>query len=255
MKIRMLGTGYGECKTKKSASKDFRGSGGVIIDDVLLVDAPLDIFDCAEALGFSDVLSKVTAVLVTHSHSAHFSPTAIKKLAKKKKITVYASRVVIAMLPESENVTGVVIDDFSHVALARHDVAVLPASHATEIPGERCFNFLITSGERTLFYALDGGGINHRAWQVMKNLSVDAVIADAALGDEPLTERNISHNDVQSVARMRDLMLSAEVAHAKTKFILSHIPMSKKLSVHEELAPLARQYGMTLAYDGYFVTV
>jgi L-ascorbate metabolism protein UlaG (beta-lactamase superfamily) len=251
----MLGTGYGECKTKKSASKDFRARGGVVIDDVLLIDAPSDIFDCAEALGFSDVLSRVTSVLISHSHSGHFSLQSIKKLAKKKKITVYGSRAVISMLPESDNVTGVVIDEFTHVNLGRHDIVALPASHATEIPGERCFNFAIVSGERSLLYALDGGGIDHRAWQVIKNLSLDAIIADASLGSEPVSEGNVYHNDLHSLARMRDIMRASGVAHEKTKFILSHIPMSKKLSVHEELSPLAREYGMTLAYDGYFVTV
>ena len=40
MKIRILGTGYGECKIKKKSSRDFRRKGGVFIDDV-----KIDAFD------------------------------------------------------------------------------------------------------------------------------------------------------------------------------------------------------------------
>ena len=43
MNIRILGTGYGECKIKNRISKDFRKSGGVIIDDRILIDAPADL--------------------------------------------------------------------------------------------------------------------------------------------------------------------------------------------------------------------
>ena len=54
MRIRMLGTGYGECKLKKRTSKEYRGRGGVLIDDTLLIDAPADLLTVADELGISD---------------------------------------------------------------------------------------------------------------------------------------------------------------------------------------------------------
>ena len=98
MKIRFLGTGYGECKTKKKTSKDDRKSGGVLIDDKLLIDAPLDIFEVADELGLSDLLSNVSDVLISHSHPAHFSPEALARLSERKKINVYATRPVLSAI-------------------------------------------------------------------------------------------------------------------------------------------------------------
>ena len=59
MKIRMLGTGYGECKIKKKSVMDYRRSGGVLIDDKILIDAPADIFAVAEDLGFSCLTCRI----------------------------------------------------------------------------------------------------------------------------------------------------------------------------------------------------
>ena len=73
MKIRFLGTGYGECKIKKKTSKDYRKSGGVIIEDKLLIDIPLNIFEVADELGLTDLLSEITDVVISHSHPGHFS--------------------------------------------------------------------------------------------------------------------------------------------------------------------------------------
>ena len=112
MKIRFLGTGYGECKIKKKTSKDYRKSGGVLIGDNILLDAPIDIFDVTDELGISDLLQKVTDVIISHSHSAHFSSEAIAKLSERKHLNVYATRTVLSMIPPSENLSLFEITEF-----------------------------------------------------------------------------------------------------------------------------------------------
>ena len=100
----MLGTGYGECKVKKKTSKDYRKMGGVLIDDSLLIDAPADIFEVAEELGYSDLFDGVESVIISHSHKGHFSRDTIERLAEKKKIRVYASRFVLSSLSDLKNI-------------------------------------------------------------------------------------------------------------------------------------------------------
>ena len=95
MKIRMLGTGFGECKVKKKSSKDFRRRGGVLIDETILIDVPEDIFDVAEDLGFSDLFDKVSDVIISHSHTSHFSAETLVKLAKNGGVRVYATGKVL----------------------------------------------------------------------------------------------------------------------------------------------------------------
>ena len=254
MKIRFLGTGYGECKTKKKISKDYRKSGGVLIDDRILIDAPSDIFEVAEELGLSDLLSKVSAVFISHSHPAHFSEEAIQKLSEKKNLNVYATRQVLSTITPSERLSLFEITKFTRFHLGEYEIISLPTNHNTEIPDEKCLNFII-SGDKTLFYALDGGFLNREAFSVLKTLKLDAVIADTALEVESPSEKNLYHNDIHTAARIKDIFISSKIADESTKFILSHIPSPRKRAIHEELSPIAKDYGLTLAYDGYFVKI
>ena len=188
MKIRLLGTGYGECAVKKAASKDYRARGGVVIDDTILLDAPDDIFRAADDLGFSDVFRTVSDVLITHSHAGHFSPEAIDKLASTRRIRVYASREVLLRLGDNPNLTKYEIGAFMQFGVGAYNVIALPARHSTDVLTEECYNFLLI-GERRLFYALDGGFIDERAFNVLRQTTLDAVICDTALGDGSICKK------------------------------------------------------------------
>ena len=107
MKIRMLGTGYGECKIKKRSLKDFRRSGGVLVDERILLDAPIDIFNLADELGLSDLFDSVRDVVISHSHPSHFSPEAIMRLASKREISLYATGKVLDLVPDMPNIRKV----------------------------------------------------------------------------------------------------------------------------------------------------
>ncbi len=254
MKIRMLGTGYGECKIKNVSAKDYRGKGGVLIDDTLLIDAPSDIHTTARELGFDNMFGGVYDVLISHSHPGHFSSEAIHTLAKKRRIRVFASAEVLSLIGENQNITKYEISAFRQFSIGKHTIIPLPANHETDRLGEECFNFLIYS-DKAIFYGLDGGWLNQRAWGVLSNSSLDAVICDAALEATPASEDAIYHNDIHTAAKIREIFIKSGIATEKTKFVLSHIPTDKKRSVHEELSPVARGYGMILSYDGYFFTV
>ena len=254
MKIRMLGTGYGECSIKKRTSKEYRGRGGVLIDDTLLIDAPHDLLTVADELGISDMLKTVTDIVISHSHEGHFSPEVIDKIAKRRKIRVYASRDVLVQLSDNPNIIKYEIGVFVQFAVGAYYVATLPSNHNTANPAEDCFNFLIT-GDRCLLYALDGGWINSRAWNVLKLIKLDAVICDAALEMSEPCEANLYHNDLAALARIKHIYEQNGITNEKTKFILSHVPTDKKREIHDELSPVAAKLGMTVAYDGYFARI
>jgi hypothetical protein len=254
MKIRLFGTGYGECKTKKKTSKDYRKNGGVLLDDTILIDAPLDIFEVADELGITDLLSKITDVFISHSHPAHFSPEALARLSEKKHINVYATRAVLSEITPSQKFSLFEITPFTKFELSGYEIIALPTNHKTENPSEECLNFLF-KGEKTLFYALDGGWINTDAFSVLKSCAVDAVIADCALEAAPATEKNLYHNDIHTLSRIKDILFSSKISHENTRFILSHIPSPRRRAIHEELSPIAKEYGLTLAYDGYFLRI
>ena len=254
MRIRMLGTGYGECKNKKKYSKEYRGRGGVLIDEQLLIDAPADIFNVANELGFDKMFDTVTDVLISHSHEGHFSPEAIDGLSKRRRVRVFASREVLSKLSENPNIEKYEIGVFTQFTVGKYSVSALPSNHSTDIYTEECFNFLLT-GEKNLFYALDGGFINKRAFHILKHVKLDAVILDGALDLENMGEESLYHNDMATLFKIKSIFEGAGVAGERTRFIISHVPTDKKREIHMELSPVAAKGGMVLAYDGYFLRI
>lgn len=253
MRIRMLGTGYGECKIKKKTVMDFRRRGGVLIDDRILIDAPSDIFDVADELGFSDMFSKVSDVIISHSHEGHFSADTIEKLAASP-IRIYATGKVLELIPENPNIEKIKLSTSTPVEFDGYTLYSLPANHATEIKGEMCLNFII-SKDKALLYALDGGGINFNAWKTVSQLKLNAVITECALELSPTVYASTYHNNLASASMLRDILVSGGITEENAKFVLTHIPMSKKRSIHTELSDEARALGMFVAYDGYYFSV
>ena len=254
MRIRMLGTGYGECKNKKKYSKEFRGRGGVIIDDKILIDAPSDIFEVASTLGFDRLFDTVTDVLISHSHEGHFSPEALRKLSERKRLRVFASREVLARLSDAPNIEKYEIGVFMQFNIGGYTVCTLPSNHSTDSFTEECFNFLVM-GDKNVLYALDGGFINKRAFHILKQVKLDCVICDAALDVQDTTERCLYHNDIMTLSKIKSIFESSGISGERTKYILSHVPTDKKREIHSELSPIAADYGMVLAYDGYFLRI
>jgi hypothetical protein len=253
MKIRMLGTGYGECKIKKRSVMDFRRLGGVLIDDRILIDAPMDIFEVGDELGFPDLLSNVTDVVISHSHIGHFSTSAIESLAKKH-IRVYATGKVLELIPDNRNIEKIKLSTSLPVEFDGYTLYSLPANHQTDIKGEMCLNFVI-SRDKTLLYALDGGGINFNAWKTLSQLKIDAVITECSLELSPTVYASTYHNNLSAVKDLRDILISGGISSENVKFVLTHIPTSKKRSIHSELSDEARAYGMSVAYDGYYFSL
>ncbi len=254
MRIRMLGTGHGECKIKKKALKDFRRKGGVLVDEKILIDAPEDIFEMADDLGFSDMFDKVSDVIISHSHTGHFSPEAILKLAGGKSIKVYATGKVLDLIPDTPAIEKVKLSTSAPIEIGEYTLYSLPANHMTDIKGEMCLNFVLAR-DKALLYALDGGGINFSAWKTLSQLKIDAVIADCALELCETSYASTYHNNLTAMKALRDILISGNISTGNVKFVLSHIPSDRKRPIHDELSSSARGYNMYVAYDGYFFSV
>lgn len=254
MKIRMLGTGFGECKIKKFTSKDYRHKGGVLIDSEILLDAPSDIFNAADELGFSDMFDKLTALFISHSHTGHFDAEAITKLAKGKTLSVYADKEVLALIPDSENIIKNEAYPFRLIEHKDYKIMPLPSNHKTENKRERALNFVV-SRDKNMLYLLDGAFLHQDAYKLISELKFDAVILDAAAELLPPSDKLMKHGSYEVSRMIKGILTSCGAASEKTRFVLSHIPSPKKRSVHEELSQKASEDGFTVAYDGYFMNV
>ncbi|MBO7304136.1 MAG: hypothetical protein J6V09_02845 [Clostridia bacterium] len=254
MRFRMLGTGHGECKIKRAVLKDFRRHGGVLVDNKILIDAPCDIFEVADDLGFSDMFDGVSDVIISHSHPSHFSADTVVKLGARKKIRVYATGKVLDLIPDTESIEKIKLSTSQPIEIDGYTLYSMTANHATDIKGEMCLNFVL-SRDKAVLYAVDGGGLSFSAWKTMSSLKIDAAIVDCALEVGAYSAASVYHNNLAAAVAMRDTMVSAKIAEPNVKFILTHIPSSRKRQIHDELSGAARGYGMSVAYDGYFFSV
>lgn len=254
MKIRMLGTGYGECKIKRKTLKDYRHSGGVLVDEKILIDAPSDIFEVADELGFSDMFDNVSDVIISHSHRGHFSVESIMKLAGKRNVRVYGTGKVLDLIPDSASVEKIKLSTSQPVLIEDYTLYSLPANHSTDIKGEMCLNFVLAR-DKAFLYTLDGGGVNFNAWKTLSQIKLDAVIADCALELSETSYASTYHNNVQAVKTLKDILVSGAISEPTVKFILTHIPSDRKRPIHDELSSIAKSFGMSVAYDGYFFSI
>lgn len=254
MKIRMLGTGYGRCEVKRAVSKDFRGRGGVIIDDKILIDAPRDLKDTADGLGFKDAFTDICDVFISHSHEGHFSAAMVDFIARRHRVRVYATAEVLVQLTDNPNIVRCELSPFASVKVGGYTVCALPSNHSTENLSEACLNFLFL-GDKNFLYALDGAGIHSRAWSVLREVVLDAVIFECALEAKAPGAMELYHNGIHTLAHLKELMQNEGVASEKTKFIVAHIPTDKRRSIHDELSPIASRAGLILSYDGYYARI
>ncbi len=255
IELRFLGTGsLGDKRPKNKLSKDYRRFPTLLLDSSLIIDPSEDIFEFVESFSFSGLLDSVEDVLITHSHLDHLSVSAIEALAKRHPLRVWATGTVLEMIGELPRVKTVEILPFSRFCAGNFDVIALPANHATDDAREVALNFLIRR-DRTLFYGLDGSGINPHAFSILKEVKLDACVLDCALADGGFSRESVNHNNLDSVRIIRDILGEVGCTSDSTKFIISHLPSAKKAGLHDRLTELLSDDTIKVAYDGYYLCI
>ncbi len=253
--LRFLGTGGLGARPRNKLLRDYRRFSSLLIDDNIIIDPSEDIFEFEESFMLSGMTKEITDVFITHSHIDHFSVVAVERLSKEKRIRVYATEALKNELLVLNNIEFTEIKPLSLIRLGKYNILPLSSNHTTDIKDEIALNFLLESEGKTVFYGLDGAMINPEAWEILKEVKLDAAILECALASSPYSSLSVNHNNFSSVNIIKDIFLSSGVADEDTKFILSHIPTSKKRSVHEELSEAANGTPFKIAYDGYFLGI
>ncbi len=255
IRLRFLGTGGLGARPKNKLLRDYRRFSSLLIDDHIIIDPSEDIFEFEESFMLSGMTKAITDVFITHSHIDHFSVVAIERLSKEKRLRVYATEALKNELFTLENIEFIKIKPLSLIRIGKYSILPLPSNHITEIKDEITLNFLLEAEEKTIFYGLDGAMINPEAFRILKEVKLDTAILECALATSAYSSLSVNHNNFASVTVIKDIFLSSGVADENTKFILSHIPTSKKHSLHEELSAAAEGTPFKIAYDGYFLGV
>ena len=218
MKITFLGTGAADFRAEHKALAGYRRNASALIDGVLLIDPNADVPDALAAFGKD--ATRIRYVLNTHRHRDHYCADTLAHLGGA------------AFYPMRAGETA---------QLGRYRVRALAANHGT---AREAVHFLITDGERTLFYGLDGAWLLYDEVAAIQEAKPDLAVLDGTLGEEIGDYRVFEHNDLTMVRALR----AALAPHVK-RFCISH--MSRKMhKTHADLAADLAREGIEVAFDG-----
>lgn len=131
MKITFLGTGAADWNFQKHKNiEGFRRNSSLLIDDCLLIDPGPDVPSALQA--FDKNPDGIKYTINTHKHSDHYNESTVDRLAASH----------FYPLPAGDMIT-----------LGKYSVTALPANHST---CDNAVHFIISDGDKRLFYGLDG---------------------------------------------------------------------------------------------------
>lgn len=220
MKITFLGTGAADWNRQEHSSwPGFRRNASALIDDVLLIDPGPDVPDALTQFGKKK--ENIRYIINTHKHSDHYSPETL----------AFLSHAVFTELKAGEE-----------CQVGPYKILALPANHAT---CEGTVHFIISDGEKRLFYGLDGAWLLYEEYQALRESSVDLAVMDATIGFVDGDFRIFEHNDLSMVLEMKKT-LDPWIR----RWCISHMARTLHTS-HEELVQKMTAHNIEVAYDGY----
>ena len=219
MKITFLGTGAADWRAADHKDLEgYRRNAAVLIDDVLLIDPGPDVSDALEAFGID--AGKIRYILNTHRHKDHYCGATFSCFPGAAFLPLRAGEVA---------------------TLDKYRVTALKANHGT---ARGAVHFLITDGEKTLFYGMDGAWLLGVEFAAIQEAKPDLAVLDGTIGEAVGDCRVFEHNDLAMVR-----LLKAALAPYVGRFCISH--MSRKMhKPHRELDADMAKDGIEVAFDG-----
>ena len=257
-------------KALKLGGKDIRTRAQALIDDTLLVDFGSDTYDHFIKAG--KTLWDIQHVLLTHSHSDHFSLESFSprfhwmsaETCKYPTIKIYTSQGVIDMVwrvVEARGLEKHMIEKFwefipmnyyESFKIDDFTITPFPANHAK---GEQAYIFLIEKDGKAMFYGNDTGTFTTEVeeWLAGNNKYIDLLSLDCTKGD--IETPYYGHMSMSQGRAIADRFLAKGVIDKNTKLYYTHFSHGCKMT-HEELKKTAKEkYGFQITYDGFRLDV
>lgn len=279
MKIKYLGTAAAEgvpaifcaCDTCKKArangGKDIRTRSQALIDGKLLIDFGADTY--SHVLKYGLDLTEIRECLITHVHSDHYYPAELEMARTSdggafahvpegtRKFGVYGSKDILN-IPENmkefikNDVAFVPIEPYVSTDVAGYSVTPLRARHGSENP----YNYLISDGKKTLFYAHDTGLFLDEVWEYFEKNKphIDFISLDCTEGNKqelPYT----SHQCIGYNVITKEKLEKLGVIDENTVIMLNHFSHNGKDILYDDFAEIAKSCGFDVSYDGLEVEI
>ena len=218
MKITFLGTGAADWNRQKHSTwPGFRRNSSALIDDVLLIDPGPDVPDALATFGIDP--KGIRHIINTHKHKDHYDEDTIRQLPWAEFQELNAGTVC---------------------QIGPYQIQALEANHAT---CKKAVHFIISDGEKKLFYGLDGAWLLYEEYRAIRNTGIDLAVMDATIGASG-DFRIFEHNDLNMVLEMKKTL-----APWVRRWCITH--MARTLHTdHATLSAAMAEQGVETAFDG-----
>ncbi len=220
MKIMFLGTGAADWNIHKHKDlKGFRRNSAALVDDCFLIDPGPNVLDALSTFGKKR--EDIKYIINTHKHSDHYCEETVSQLENAVLYTMEAGEIK---------------------KFGGYTVTALRANHSI---CREALHFIVSDGEKKLFYGLDGAWLLYDEVSAIKSATIDFAVFDATIGNIPGDYRIFEHNNLDMVLEMK-----RSLEPYIKRFCISH--MARTLhNTHEELEKQMEQYDVEVAFDGY----
>lgn len=275
MKIKYLGTGAAEgipamfcaCNTCKRAlekgGRNIMTRSQVLIGDDLLIDFGADTYSHFIKMG--KTLSDIEYVLITHSHTDHFTFeenfnrfVGIAYGVKAEKLKIYLSEgaydaMIRGTRERGENAERrnqrfeyIIVEPFVPVEIGEYLVTPLPAVH---MDSEQALIYLIEKDGKALFYGNDTGVFSERTDDYLKNngKKIDLLSLDCTKCDNDIAY--YTHMSMAEGRGIADRFIKKGLLADNAKLYYNHFSHNGG-QIYDELVERAKKYGFEITYDG-----
>ncbi len=219
MKFTFLGTGAADWSFKDHKDMaGFRRNSALLIDDCFLIDPGQGVPDALQVFGKR--AEDIRYIINTHRHGDHYCQATVDSLKNAEFYPFCAGE---------------------ERQIGKFTVTALAANHST---CKGAVHFIVSDGEKRLFYGLDGAWLLYDEVAAIKNGGVDLAVLDATVGERAGDYRIFEHNDLNMVLAMK-----ASLETYIGKFVISHMARTLHTS-HDELAAKMAAHGVEVAFDG-----
>lgn len=269
MEIHLLGTSAAEgfpglfcrcehCRKARSlGGKNIRTRTSAIIDETLKIDFPAD--TNLHVLRDKIDLSKITDLLITHTHSDHLYPEDLSMRLPiyahgfDHPLNIYAHDLPLykcrsRLEPSDGWFTFNRMEIFRTYKVGDFSVTGLLADHDKN---ETCLIFVIEKDGKSLLYGHDTGWFPDETWEWLKGRKLDLAILDCTNGHIPV---RTNHLNIEAVSEMKEIFAKQNILKPSAKMVVTHFSHNIGL-LHQDLGEIFTPLGIHVAYDGMKISI
>lgn len=269
MRLKYLGTAASEgipalfcsCRycteARRLGGKNIRTRSQALINDDLLIDFGPDTY--MHALRYGIDLLDIKNVLLTHCHQDHLYMDDLLTRAypfgnAEDVLHVYGNDMLKALYQHkiltdcikknTDKVLDVVeVTEYQEYRIGNYRVMPLIADHN---PREKCFIYIISQGEKNIFYANDTGYFKDEVWEALKGRYFHLISLDCNHVEMEIYQ---NHMSIPCCRDVKDRLWEMGCIDENSICVLTHFSHNHG-GIQERLEELTEDLGVLIAYDG-----